>query len=146
MPYGSLPSVLNCDCPSQQVLDLIARKWTALVISVLAEGTHRYSELQRRIRGVSQKVLTETLRSLERDGLVKRTVHPEVPPRVEYALTPLGRSVKKILLPVCRWAEEHLEEVLTFRRNSTASRSDGRAGRQSSERSSPGISRIKSAP
>src|SRR5262249_29572691 len=70
MPAGAAPSVLNCDCPSQQVLELITRKWTALVITVLAGGTHRYNELQARMRGVSQKVLTETLRSLERDGLV----------------------------------------------------------------------------
>jgi DNA-binding HxlR family transcriptional regulator len=116
MPRGALPSVLNCDCPSQQVLELITRKWTALVVTVLAEGTHRYGQLQTRIRGVSQKVLTETLRSLERDGMVKRTVHAEVPPRVEYSLTPLGRSLKKILIPVCRWAEEHLPEVEAFRR------------------------------
>jgi DNA-binding HxlR family transcriptional regulator len=116
MPYDALPSVLNCDCPSQRVLELITRKWTALVIAVLAEGTHRYSALQNRIKGVSQKVLTETLRSLERDGLLKRTVHAAVPPKVEYSLTPLGRSLKKILVPVCRWAEEHLHEVEAFRR------------------------------
>jgi DNA-binding HxlR family transcriptional regulator len=120
MPYDALPSVLNCDCPSQQVLELITRKWTALVIAVLAEGTHRYSELQNRIRGVSQKVLTETLRALERDGLVQRRVHAEVPPRVEYSLTPLGRSLKKILVPICRWAEEHLADVEAFRRQNGA--------------------------
>ena len=125
MPYDALPSVLNCDCPSQRVLDLIARKWTALVIAVLAEGTHRYSELQNRITGVSQKVLTETLRALERDGLLKRTVHPEVPPRVEYSLTPLGRSLKKILVPICRWAEQHMDEVLAFREQ--AAHRDGKA-------------------
>jgi DNA-binding HxlR family transcriptional regulator len=116
MPYDALPSVLNCECPSHRVLELITRKWTALVITVLAGGTHRYNQLQNRIRGVSQKVLTETLRSLERDGLVRRTVHPEIPPRVEYSLTPLGRSLKKILVPVCQWAEEHLHEVEEFRR------------------------------
>jgi DNA-binding HxlR family transcriptional regulator len=118
MSCDDTPSVLNCDCPSQQVLDLIARKWTALVIAVLAGGTHRYGELLSRMGGVSQKVLTETLRALERDGLVQRTVHGEVPPRVDYSLTPLGSSLKTILVPVCRWAEEHLHEVEEFRRKS----------------------------
>lgn len=139
MPYDALPSVLNCDCPSQRVLELITRKWTALVIAVLAEGTHRYGELQTRIKGVSQKVLTETLRALERDGLVRRTVHAEVPPRVEYALTPLGRSLKKILVPVCRWAEEHLHEVEEFRRRAAGrdGKRDGAVTRPSASRPAP---------
>jgi DNA-binding HxlR family transcriptional regulator len=140
MPYDALPSVLNCDCPSQRVLELITRKWTALIIAVLAEGTHRYSELQNRIQGVSQKVLTETLRALERDGLVTRIVHAEIPPRVEYSLTELGRSLKQILVPVCRWAEEHLHEVEAFRRQAvdSAAKAGGITRPNARRRESPG--------
>ena len=86
-------SVLDAQCPSRLVLDRIADKWTALIIQVLAQGTKRYATLQREIGGISQKMLTQTLRSLERDGLVQRTVHPVVPPKVEYTLTRLGRTL-----------------------------------------------------
>ncbi len=107
--------VLDADCPSRQVLDRLADKWTTLVIRVLDGGTLRYGELQRRIGGVSQKMLTQTLRSLERDGLLERRVFPVVPPRVEYSLTPLGRSLVEPLDAVCRWAERHLPELLQAR-------------------------------
>ena len=84
---------MDAQCPSRLVLDRIADKWTALIIQVLAHGTKRYAELQREIGGISQKMLTQTLRSLERDGLVQRKVHPVVPPKVEYSLTKLGRTL-----------------------------------------------------
>src|SRR5204862_4790492 len=90
---ASAPSVLDAQCPSRLVLDRIADKWTALIIQILARGTMRYAALQREIGGISQKMLTQTLRSLERDGLVQRTVHPVVPPKVEYSLTRLGRTL-----------------------------------------------------
>jgi DNA-binding HxlR family transcriptional regulator len=93
------------------VLDLIANRWTALVIYALAGGTQRYSALQRKIGGVSQKMLTQTLRKLERDGLVERRVYPVVPPKVEYSLTPLGRTLTGPLRAICRWAEGHLPEL-----------------------------------
>src|SRR5437762_10969982 len=96
----SPPSVLEPQCPSRLVLDRIADKWTALVIQILARGTMRYAELQRAIGGISQKMLTQTLRSLERDGLVQRKVYPVVPPKVEYSLTKLGRR-----------SEEHTSEL-----------------------------------
>ena len=86
---------MNAHCLSRVVLSRIADKWTALIIHVLATGTRRYAELQREIGGISQKMLTQTLRSLERDGLVSRKVHPVVPPKVEYALTPLGLYVDR---------------------------------------------------
>jgi DNA-binding HxlR family transcriptional regulator len=105
------PCVLSPKCGSQQVLGLIANKWTALVIHVLARGTHRYGDLHRRIGGVSQKMLTQTLRALERDGLVERTVYPVVPPRVEYSLTPLGTTLIEPLEALCKWAETHLHEL-----------------------------------
>jgi len=98
-------------CPSRIVLDRIADKWTALIIQVLANGTQRYAALQREIGGISQKMLTQTLRSLERDGLVLRKVHPVVPPKVEYSLTRLGRTLIDPLHGLCRWSEKHLPEL-----------------------------------
>ena len=112
--------VFNSECPSRQVLDRIADRWTALVIRALSERTMRYGELQRRIRGVSQKMLTQTLRSLERDGLVVRKIHPVVPPMVEYTLTPLGRTLISPLEAICEWAESHLPELLAARKRSAA--------------------------
>jgi DNA-binding HxlR family transcriptional regulator len=109
------PNVFSANCGSQQVLELIADKWSALVIYALAQGTKRYSELQREIGGVSQKMLTQTLRSLERDGLVERTVYPVVPPKVEYSLTPLGRTLIEPLRSICKWAETHLRQLLAAR-------------------------------
>lgn len=105
------PSVLDAECASRKVLDRIADKWTALIIRVLSDGTKRHNELKRRIPGVSQKMLTQTLRSLERDGIVHREVYPVVPPMVEYSLTPLGHSLIEPLEAICRWAETHLAEL-----------------------------------
>lgn len=118
--------VLDDQCPSRQVLDRIADKWTSLVIYALSAGTVRYGELQRRIGGISQKMLTQTLRSLEVDGLVDRKIYPVVPPHVEYSLTPLGRTLIEPLTAVCRWAEKHLPRLLANRRSaSRRSRSRG---------------------
>nr|MBA2585494.1 helix-turn-helix transcriptional regulator [Chthoniobacterales bacterium] len=104
----SKTSVMNPRCLSRVVLERIADKWTALIIHVLATGTHRYAELQREIGGVSQKMLTQTLRTLERDGLVQRKVYAVVPPKVEYTLTSLGRTLVEPLQAICRWSEKHL--------------------------------------
>jgi DNA-binding HxlR family transcriptional regulator len=119
-PCASGPNVLSALCPTRRVLDLIADKWTTLVIYLLAGGTKRYGELQRQIDGISQKMLTQTLRKLEEDGLVKRTVYPEVPPRTEYELTPLGRTLREPLSALCRWATEHLGEVEAARAQAQA--------------------------
>lgn len=113
---SSAASVLKPQCPSRVVLDRIADKWTALIIQVLANGTQRYAELRRTIGGISQKMLTQTLRSLERDGLVVRKVHPVVPPKVEYSLTRLGRTLIDPLHALCRWSERHLPELEAHRR------------------------------
>jgi DNA-binding HxlR family transcriptional regulator len=110
-------------CGLQQVLEVIANKWTTLVIRALSRGRSRYGELHRQVEGVSQKMLTQTLRALERDGLVERTVYPVVPPRVEYALTPLGRTLIEPLGALCRWAEAHRDELRAAR-----ARHDGAAG------------------
>jgi len=104
-------NLLNAACPTRMVLDLIADKWTALVVYLLSGGTKRYGELQRDVGGISQKMLTQTLRRLEQDGLVKRVVFPEVPPHTEYSLTPLGLSLKEPLRGLSQWAIEHLHEV-----------------------------------
>jgi DNA-binding HxlR family transcriptional regulator len=111
-------SVLRPQCPSRIVLDRIADKWTALIIQVLANGARRYAALQREIGGISQKMLTQTLRSLERDGLVLRKVYPVAPPKVEYSLTRLGRTLIDPLHGLCRWSEKHLPELQANRTRS----------------------------
>jgi DNA-binding HxlR family transcriptional regulator len=108
-------SVCNAQCPSRQVLDLIADKWTAIAIYRLSKGTKRYNQLQKEIGGISQKMLTQTLRSLERDGIVSRMVYPVIPPMVEYSLTPLGETLIEPLSQLCKWAENHISEVETAR-------------------------------
>jgi DNA-binding HxlR family transcriptional regulator len=105
------PSVLSQHCPSRRVLDMVADKWAVIVIHSLARGTRRFGELQREVEGVSQKMLTQTLRGMERDGLVHRRVYAVVPPRVEYSLTPLGETLVAPLGALCAWAEQHLWEV-----------------------------------
>jgi len=106
------PNVYAMDCPTRQVLDLIADRWTALVIGLLDGEPKRFSELQRGIGGISQKMLSQTLRQLERNGLVTRTVYAEVPPRVEYALTPLGKTLCPALTAIRDWAETHIDEII----------------------------------
>src|SRR5205085_5112151 len=108
---GSSASVMDAQCTSRLVLNRIADKWTAIIIQLLAQQTMRYAELRRAIGGISQKMLTQTLRSLERDGLVLRKVHPVVPPKVEYSLTRLGRTLIDPLHALCRWSERHLSEL-----------------------------------
>jgi DNA-binding HxlR family transcriptional regulator len=98
-------------CPSRRLLDRVADKWVTLIVCALDEQPLRYSELAGRIAGVSQKMLTQTLRALERDGLVSRTVTPSVPVRVDYALTPLGRSLVEPIAHLKAWAEAHMPEV-----------------------------------
>jgi DNA-binding HxlR family transcriptional regulator len=107
--------VYEKDCPTRQVLDLIADKWAALIVGLLEAGPMRFAALQKRIGGISQKMLTQTLRGLERDGLVQRTVYAEVPPRVEYALTPLGRTLWEPIYAIIRWSEENIEAVMVAR-------------------------------
>jgi DNA-binding HxlR family transcriptional regulator len=108
-------NVFDPDCPSRLVLDRVAEKWTGLVIIALGDGTLRFGELRERIGGVAPKVLTQTLRALERDGLVTRQVYAEVPPRVEYTLTDLGASLAEPLATVQGWAERNAASVLAAR-------------------------------
>jgi DNA-binding HxlR family transcriptional regulator len=109
---GGKPAVAN----PGQALALIADKWAVLVITTLADGGIRYNALRREIAGVSQKMLTQTLRDLECNGLVERTVHPDTPPRVEYGLTPLGLTLVEALTVLRDWANEHYHEVEAARR------------------------------
>ncbi|WP_328781003.1 helix-turn-helix transcriptional regulator [Streptomyces canus] len=103
------------DCQVRQILDRVADKWSLLVIALLENRRLRFTELRREIDGVSQRMLTVTLRSLERDGLVKRTVHPVVPPRVEYELTPLGGTLHATIRSLVTWTEAHQEEIAVAR-------------------------------
>src|ERR671914_981954 len=103
------------DCEVRQILDRVADKWSLLAIALLEQRTLRFSELQRRIDGISQRMLTVTLRQLERDGLVTRTVYPVVPPRVEYSLTPLGCTLLSTIQSLVTWTEDHQAEIATAR-------------------------------
>jgi DNA-binding HxlR family transcriptional regulator len=103
----------NADCPTRLILNRIADKWTVLVMILLESETKRFSNLQREIGGISQKMLTQTLRGLERDGLVSRKIYATVPPKVEYSLTPLGHTLKDLLYAVKTWSETNIKEVLT---------------------------------
>jgi DNA-binding HxlR family transcriptional regulator len=109
------PNVFNPNCDSRQVLAVLADRWSMLIIYALSLGVRRHGELKRMIGGISQKMLTQTLRALERDGIVRRRVHAVVPPRVEYRLTPLGRTLLVPLRSICRWAEGHLPQVRAAR-------------------------------
>jgi len=113
---GVPPNVLSKDCPSNSVLEMVAGKWRVLVLYALRNGKLRYSELEGTVEGISQKMLTQTLRELERSGLVKRTVYPVVPPHTEYELTPLGKSLEDIVYRLGGWALENMQEVLTARK------------------------------
>ncbi|WP_216892922.1 winged helix-turn-helix transcriptional regulator [Nocardia alni] len=104
-------SPYRADCPTRRILDRIGDRWTVLIVVSLWDGTARFSELRRRIEGISQKMLTQTLRGLERDGLVQRTVHTEVPIRVEYTLTEAGRTLCEPLRALQEWAVAHLGDV-----------------------------------
>jgi DNA-binding HxlR family transcriptional regulator len=99
------------DCPARQLFDRISDKWVGLALTALSKESQRYSELSRTITGVSQKMLTQTLRNLERDGLVSRRVTPSVPVRVDYELTPLGQSLLPAVQMLKIWAEENIERV-----------------------------------
>lgn len=99
-------------CPARLVLDRIADKWALLAIHLLEDGPMRFNQLRRRIEGLSQKVLSQTLKRLERDGLVSRTAFATVPVTVEYALTPLGQTLAETAAHFARWAERNIEEIL----------------------------------
>ncbi len=114
-PKKSRGDVYSASCPSRGVLETIAGKWPLLIIPLLAERPIRNNEFLRLIDGISQKMLTQTLRELERNGLVERIDHRTVPPHVEYRLTSSGRSLNQVLQPVDHWAETHFPKLLSAR-------------------------------
>jgi DNA-binding HxlR family transcriptional regulator len=112
LPLPSDAEVYQGNCPTRAILDRIADKWTTLIIGILAQSkSRRFNELKRMIGGISQKMLTQTLRDLERDGLVKRTMFAEIPPRVEYELTDLGKTLCGPIAALTQWAHDHIDEV-----------------------------------
>lgn len=113
--YEVLQWDTRVDCEVRQILDRVADKWSLLVIALLDQRSLRFTELKRKIDGVSQRMLTRTLRHLERDGLVERTVYPTVPPRVDYALTPLGASLHTTIKALVTWTEGHQNEIASAR-------------------------------
>ena len=110
-PTARSPRPTRFTCGLDATLRVIAGKWKPLILYFLAQGPTRYGELQRAVRGVSDKMLIQQLKELEADEIVKRTDYQEVPPRVDYALTPLGRSLAQALEPLCTWGSENMEEV-----------------------------------
>ena len=107
--------VLAAACPTRQVVNRIGDRWSLLVLFALEGGTLRFAELQRAVDGISQKMLTQTLRTLERDGLVHRTVYPTVPPRVEYGLTDLGVEAGRLTSAIGAWSVVHAQQILAAR-------------------------------
>ena len=113
--YGQselLGQVLSNECPSRQILEHLTTKWSVLVLRCLSEGVHRFSELKQRIEGVSEKMLAQTLKTLEQDGFVIRTVYPVVPPKVEYQLTLMGSQAANKMVELVGWIERNLPEIL----------------------------------
>lgn len=108
-------NLYDANCPSRSVLDHVTSRWGSLVLLVLLEGTQRFSELARDIGGVSEKMLAQTLKALEADGLVLRTVYPTIPPKVEYSLTPMGGEVAIHIKALTDWVEDHVADVLKVR-------------------------------
>ena len=98
-------------CRAREVLQRVGDKWSMLVIDLLGQGTMRFTELHRAVDGITARMLTVTLRGLERDGIVTRTIHPVIPPRVEYALTPMGRTLLDTIGQLVLWADDHLPEI-----------------------------------
>jgi DNA-binding HxlR family transcriptional regulator len=113
-PAAALPGSAD-DCPVRDVLERIGDKWSVLLVAQLAHQPYRFSALLRGTEGLSQRMLTRTLRLLERDGLVAREVAPTTPPQVTYSLTPLGHSLAAALDPVTQWAVDHRDEVAAAR-------------------------------
>lgn len=104
-------NVLSEACPTRQVLNRIGDRWTLLVLTALTGDTLRFSQVRNRVQGITQKMLTQTLRGLERDGLVHRTVFPVIPPHVEYRLTPLGESLAERIASLREWAYASMDEI-----------------------------------
>ena len=100
-------AVRRAKCPAEITLRVIGGQWKTVILYHLCQGTRRFSELLRNVTGITQKMLTQQLREMERDGIVRRRVYAEVPPKVEYSLTPLGKSLRRVLETMCEWGDEY---------------------------------------
>ena len=109
-------NVYSAQCPTRQILDRVGDKWAVLILLLLENEPARFNSLRRMIDGISQKMLSQVLKSLERDGLVHRRVIPTVPVTVEYSITPLGQTLAKAVDPLRVWAEQHLKDVTAAQR------------------------------
>jgi DNA-binding HxlR family transcriptional regulator len=120
-----LPDTFDADCPTRTVLDNVTSRWAVLVLWALLDGTLRFSDLRRRIGGVSEKMLAQTLQRLERDGFVQRVAHPVIPPHVDYSLTPLGEPAARQVAGLASWIEGEVSTVLAARAAYDSSRAAG---------------------
>ncbi|WP_353172991.1 winged helix-turn-helix transcriptional regulator [Acinetobacter rudis] len=113
--------VLSNNCPSREILEHLTNKWSVLILRCLSEGVHRFNTLYKRIEGISEKMLAQTLKILERDGFVLRTVYPEVPPRVEYQLSIIGAQAAEKINTLIVWIERNLPDLIAQQNHSTPS-------------------------
>jgi DNA-binding HxlR family transcriptional regulator len=126
-------SVVNKDCPSRLVLEHVTSRWGVLALATLLERTYRFSELRRHIEGVSEKMLAQTLQTLERDGFVLRVAYPEIPPKVEYSLTPQGREAAALVTGLVVWVEQRMPQIIEAQeqRDAAGGKSGDRSGGKS---------------
>jgi DNA-binding HxlR family transcriptional regulator len=117
-----VPNAYSADCPTRQILDRVGDKWAVLILLLLRDQPVRFNQLRRTIEGISQKMLSQVLKSLERDGLIRRRAIATVPVTVEYSITPLGATLAAAVDPLRDWAENHLKEVLVAQRRYDAQR------------------------
>jgi DNA-binding HxlR family transcriptional regulator len=117
-----VPNAYSADCPTRQILDRVGDKWAVLILLLLRDQPVRFNQLRRTIEGISQKMLSQVLKSLERDGLIRRRAIATVPVTVEYSITPLGATLATAVDPLRDWAENHLKEVLVAQRRYDAQR------------------------
>jgi DNA-binding HxlR family transcriptional regulator len=109
---AAIPAVFAANCPSRTVLDHVTSKWGVLVLVSLSQGSQRWSELRRRAEGISEKMLAQTLKILEKDGFVRRDAQPIIPPRVDYSLTERGQDLAALLVPLVAWTVEHADAIV----------------------------------
>jgi DNA-binding HxlR family transcriptional regulator len=121
---SKIPNAYSADCPTRQILDRVGDKWAVLILLLVRDEPMRFNALRRMIEGISQKMLSQVLKSLERDGLIKRRVIATVPVTVEYSITPLGATLADAVDPLREWAEKNLKEVLNAQRRYDAARKD----------------------
>ncbi|SDS78396.1 DNA-binding transcriptional regulator, HxlR family [Pseudarthrobacter equi] len=115
LPLSFSDGVFPAGCPSRTLLDHVTSKWGVLILIALSEGSQRWSELRRRAEGISEKMLAQTLKTLERDGLVSRDAQPVIPPRVDYSLTEKGYELSALLVPLVAWTFDNAEEIINGR-------------------------------